>query len=56
LIRTGLVFNEEMAEHRCHWDESYEENPKRFTQTFKRFKELKLLERCQLLKVSLYLI
>ncbi|CAG2180594.1 unnamed protein product, partial [Oppiella nova] len=32
-LRTGLVYYEEMSEHRCLWDDNYEENPKRFTHT-----------------------
>ncbi|CAG2118287.1 unnamed protein product [Medioppia subpectinata] len=51
-LRTGLVYSEEMSEHRCLWDDNYEENPKRFTQTLKRFKELELIDRCLALTVG----
>ncbi|XP_054162576.1 histone deacetylase 6-like [Oppia nitens] len=47
-LRTGLVYYEEMSEHRCLWDDKHQENPKRFTETLKRFKELDLIDRCLL--------
>lgn len=49
-LKTGFIYYERMTEHECLWDKNYEENPKRFSQTFKKIKELNLLERCEILE------
>lgn len=48
--RTGFVYYDNCVEHYCLWDENYEENPKRFSRTFARMKELELIERCRLIE------
>ncbi|XP_053682261.1 histone deacetylase 6 isoform X1 [Sabethes cyaneus] len=47
---TGLVYDERMAEHQCLWDRGYPECPERFTRVLERCRELKLVERCQLIE------
>ncbi|XP_058833510.1 histone deacetylase 6 isoform X2 [Topomyia yanbarensis] len=47
---TGLVYDEKFAEHRCLWDQGYPECPERFTRVLERCRELKLVERCQLIE------
>ncbi|XP_055523218.1 histone deacetylase 6 isoform X2 [Wyeomyia smithii] len=47
---TGLVYDKRMAEHRCLWDQGYPECPERFTRVLERCRELKLVDRCQLIE------
>ncbi|XP_042878465.1 histone deacetylase 6-like isoform X3 [Penaeus japonicus] len=47
--RTGLVYDERMANHRCLWDANYPECPERLTHTLDRCQQLGLTERCELL-------
>ncbi|XP_071547214.1 uncharacterized protein HDAC6 isoform X2 [Panulirus ornatus] len=47
--KTGVVYDERMAEHRCLWDENYPENPERLMVTLQRCKELGFLSRCETL-------
>ncbi|XP_055712134.1 histone deacetylase 6 isoform X2 [Phlebotomus papatasi] len=44
---TGLVYDRQMAQHLCLWDENYPECPARLTSVLDRCQELKLFERCQ---------
>ncbi|XP_059616905.1 histone deacetylase 6 isoform X2 [Phlebotomus argentipes] len=44
---TGLVYDRQMAQHLCLWDENYPECPARLTRVLDRCQELKLLDRCQ---------
>ncbi|GAB0095288.1 histone deacetylase 6 [Sergentomyia squamirostris] len=48
LIRgeTGLIYDRQMTQHVCLWDENYPECPARLTSVLDRCKELKLFERC----------
>ncbi|XP_058444498.1 histone deacetylase 6 isoform X2 [Malaya genurostris] len=52
LIRgsTGLVYDEKFAEYRCLWDQGYPECPERFTRVLERCRQLKLVERCQMIE------
>ncbi|XP_069991653.1 uncharacterized protein HDAC6 isoform X4 [Penaeus vannamei] len=45
--KTGLVYDERMAEHRCLWDANYPECPERLTHTLERCRQLRLIERCE---------
>ncbi|KAK8746020.1 hypothetical protein OTU49_017225, partial [Cherax quadricarinatus] len=47
--KTGVVYDERMAEHRCLWDENYPERPERLLHTLERCRELGLLNRCETL-------
>ena len=44
--RTSLIYHEDMAVPKCLWDDTYEENPKRFTASLNRIKQLGLHDRC----------
>lgn len=33
---TGLVYDKRMVEHKCLWDENYQECPERFTSVLQR--------------------
>lgn len=43
---TGLVYDRRMIEHRCLWDENYQECPERFTCVLQRCEQLGLISRC----------
>ncbi|XP_068213599.1 uncharacterized protein HDAC6 isoform X1 [Palaemon carinicauda] len=45
--KTGVVYDEAMARHKCPWDESYPECPERLLQSLDRCRELQLLNRCE---------
>ncbi len=36
-MSTGVIYDERMAEHKCLWDEKYNEKPERFTKILERF-------------------
>ncbi|XP_023297064.2 histone deacetylase 6 isoform X1 [Lucilia cuprina] len=46
---TGLIYDESMSQHRCLWDSEHPECPERFIRVLDRCRELKLVERCQIL-------
>ncbi|XP_020290831.1 histone deacetylase 6 isoform X2 [Pseudomyrmex gracilis] len=48
--KTGLVFDRNMAEHECLWDQNYPECPARFTQVLQRCEELGLVKRCKIIE------
>lgn len=48
--KTGLVFDQSMAEHECLWDPNYPECPARFTQVLQRCEELGLVKRCKIIE------
>lgn len=50
---TSVIYDESMILHKCLWDESYPENGERFTSVMNRCRELKLFERCKILKSRL---
>uniref|UniRef100_A0A1L8DWX0 Protein deacetylase HDAC6 n=1 Tax=Nyssomyia neivai TaxID=330878 RepID=A0A1L8DWX0_9DIPT len=43
---TGLIYDRQMAQHKCLWDENYPECPARLTCILDRCQELKLMDRC----------
>ncbi|XP_055682363.1 histone deacetylase 6 isoform X4 [Lutzomyia longipalpis] len=43
---TGLIYDRQMAQHKCLWDENYPECPARLTSVLDRCQELKLMDRC----------
>ncbi|KAG7171304.1 histone deacetylase 6-like [Homarus americanus] len=47
--KTGVVYDERMAQHRCLWDQNYPECPERLLHTLERCKDLGLLNRCETL-------
>ncbi|XP_064091275.1 histone deacetylase 6-like [Macrobrachium nipponense] len=48
--RTGVVYDEAMAKHKCPWDDAYPECPDRLLSCLDRCKELQLLSRCEKLE------
>jgi len=44
--KTGVIYDERMAEPKCLWDDNYNERPERYTHILKRCRELGLFERC----------
>ncbi|XP_064091423.1 uncharacterized protein LOC135205071 isoform X2 [Macrobrachium nipponense] len=48
--RTGVVYDEAMAKHKCPWDDAYPECPDRLLSCLDRCKELQLLNRCEKLE------
>ncbi|XP_015795334.1 histone deacetylase 6 isoform X2 [Tetranychus urticae] len=49
-IKTGLIFDVSMTEHKCIWDENYPESPDRFSRVLDKMKQLGLVDRCKLLQ------
>lgn len=47
LWKTGVVYDESMAEAKCLWDDEYNERPERYTHILKRCRELELFKRCE---------
>ncbi|CAI6357408.1 unnamed protein product [Macrosiphum euphorbiae] len=43
---TGIIYDDQFANHLCAWDINYPENPQRYESIIKRCNELGLIERC----------
>lgn len=47
--KTGLIYDNRMAEHNCWWDSGHIERPERYLHSLKKIQDYKLEERCRIL-------
>ncbi|PRD32864.1 UNVERIFIED_CONTAM: Hdac6 [Trichonephila clavipes] len=47
--KTGLIFDDRMAEHSCTWDPKHPEKPERYLSSMKKIKDYDLLQRCHIM-------
>lgn len=51
--KTGLLYHEDMLEHRCTWDDNHIEVPERMKRSYDKCVERQLVEKCIILKPKL---